>query len=350
MGKLKMFSFSLINKNRKFLFGIATLWIAWFHSYDLIFTVNEKISFMNLGNLISWIQYIGNCGVDIFLLLSGAGLYFSFSKNPDLPSFWRKRLLRVLPSSVIAAFIFSCFTGSPNIWIFLARITFLDFYLCKTQVPIFWYVSAILLFYLLFPLFFKIIEKYRYLGLTLIIVISVIITMIVFFTLPEMFNQWEMLLARIPVFATGIVLGQVIERDIKISNVMVLLICLIGVIYFGGMMITINVLPEEYLFLRHYLYLPFSILFVIIISFVRSHIEVAFIVKPLEFLGIYSLEVYLIHPIIYENMYGRFRFFVAHPLCYAFIVLIVSLFFAIVLKYVVDHFSLKSMIGHNKTK
>lgn len=345
-----MFSFSLINKNRKFLFGIATLWIAWFHSYDLIFTVNEKITFMNLGNLLSWILYIGNCGVDIFLLLSGAGLYFSFSKNPDLPSFWRKRLLRVLPSSVIAAFIISCFIGSSNIWIFLARISFLDFYLCKTQAPIFWYVSAILLFYLLFPLFYRIIEKYRCLGLTLIIFISVIITMIVFFAFPEMFNRWEALLARIPVFATGIVLGQVIEKNIKISNVKVLLICLIGVIYFFGMMITINALPEEFLFFRHYLYLPFSVLLVIIIPFVRSHIEVAFIVKPLEFLGIYSLQVYLIHPNIYEIMYGRFRFFVDHPLCYAFIVFIVSLFLAIVLKYVVDHFSLKSMIGHNKTK
>lgn len=339
-----MFSFSLINKNRKFLFGIATLWIAWFHSYDLIFTVNEKITFMNLGNLLSWILYIGNCGVDIFLLLSGTGLYFSFSKNPDLPSFWRKRFLRVLPSSVIAAFIISCFTGSPNIWIFLARISFLDFYLCKTQEPIFWYVSAILLLYLLFPLLYNIIEKYRGLGLTLIIVISVIITMIVFFALPEMFDQWEMLLTRIPVFATGIVLGQVIERDIKISNVMVLLICLIGVIYFLGMMIMINALPKEYLFIRHYLYLPFSILLVIILPFVRSHIEVAFIVKPLEFLGIYSLQIYLIHQTLYNNMYGRFRIFVEHPLCYAFIVLIVSLLLAIVLKYVVDHFSFKSLI------
>ncbi len=343
-----MFSFSSINKNRKLLFGIATLWIAWFHSFDLIFSVNEKITFLNLGNLLSWVQLMGSCGVDIFLLLSGAGLYFSFSKNPNLPSFWRKRFLRVFPSSFIVALIISCFSGISNIWIFLARITFLDFYVCKAQDPVFWYVSAILLLYLLFPLFFRIIKKYRYWGLTLIIVISLIITAFVFFLLPGMFYQWEVLLARIPVFATGIVLGQIIEKDMKISNVKALFICLFGILYFLGTMISIAAFPTEFNFIKHYLYLPFSVFLVIIISFVRSHIDVAFINKPLEFLGVYSLEMYLIHQAIYDSMSGRFRFFVDHPLCYALLVFIVSLGFAIVLKHVVDH--LINLIKSKKIK
>ena len=343
-----MFSFSSINKNRKLLFGIATLWIAWFHSFDLIFTVNQKITFLNLGNLLSWIQLMGSCGVDIFLLLSGAGLYFSFSKNPDLPSFWRKRFLRVFPSSFIVALIIACFTWNSNIWLFLAKISFLDFYFCKTEDPVFWYVSAILLLYLLFPLFFRVIKKYRYWGLALIIVISVIITMTVFFLLPEMFYQWEVLLARIPVFATGIVLGQIIEKDVKISNVKALFICLFGLLYFLVTMISISAFPTEYNFIKHYLYLPFSIFLVIIMSFVRSHIEVAFIVKPLEFLGIYSLEMYLIHQAIYDSMSGRFSFFDDHPLCYALLVFIISLVFAIALKYIVDH--LINLIKSKKIK
>ena len=74
-----MFSFSSINKNRKLLFGIATLWIAWFHSFDLIFSVNEKITFLNLGNLLSFLAETFFTGFSEFLYCRS--YYFMFFRN-----------------------------------------------------------------------------------------------------------------------------------------------------------------------------------------------------------------------------------------------------------------------------
>ncbi|MCD7815569.1 MAG: acyltransferase, partial [Bacteroides sp.] len=38
----------------------------------------------------------GNCGVDAFLILSGIGLYCSYTKDPSIIRFYRKRGLRVV--------------------------------------------------------------------------------------------------------------------------------------------------------------------------------------------------------------------------------------------------------------
>lgn len=281
---------------------------------------------------------MGSCGVDIFLLLSGAGLYFSFKKNPDLPEFWRKRLLRILPSSVIVAIIVLCFSGFSNVWLFLARVTFLDFFLVRKQGLTFWYVPAILVLYLLFPLFFKIIKKLGYWGLALIVTGSVVLTLIMYFIAPDMFSQWELLLTRIPVFASGIILGRMIEKDIKISTVKSLLICLAGILYFTGMVFAISYIPEEQSFLKHYLYLPFAVLLVIIFSFVRSFAGDAVRVRPLEFLGIYSLEFYLIHQSLYLGLTGRFKIFEGRRLLFDITVIAVTLLLSVALKSVVNLF------------
>lgn len=55
------------------------------------------IAFLPTGG---WIRY-GSVGVDLFLFLSGMGLYFAICKRPTLPRFYLNRLKRILIPYVI---------------------------------------------------------------------------------------------------------------------------------------------------------------------------------------------------------------------------------------------------------
>lgn len=67
---------SLLFKYRKFLMGFAALWILMTHEWQIV--TNETSFFFVTEN---FIKRIGFCGVDIFLLLSGMGLYYSLEKK-----------------------------------------------------------------------------------------------------------------------------------------------------------------------------------------------------------------------------------------------------------------------------
>lgn len=331
-----MYNFSSISKHRNLLFGIATLWIACFHSYNVDFTSVKILNFLNIGSLLESLKFVGNCGVDVFLFLSGVGLYFSFSNNPDIPSFYRRRLLRIIPSSLVISLIISILSPIENIWHFLARITFLEYFVIKSDSWPFWYVSSILLLYLLFPLFYHLIQKLKVWGAAIIIVSSVIITICVFFIDYEYLYQMEMLLTRIPVFVIGILFAPLIKKEHCISNVKALIICLSGLLYFPLMLVAMGEFSGKFLFIKHYFYCPLAIFFVIIVSFICCHIKHSFLSKPLEFLGSYSLEVYLIHPTLYSSMSDKVNFFMNHQILYAFIIMAVALILSIILKYSVN--------------
>lgn len=94
---------SLLFKYRKFLMGFAALWILMTHEWQIV--TNETSFFFVTEN---FIKRIGFCGVDIFLLLSGMGLYYSLEKNP-VSRFYYNRLKRVIFPFIIMASIVSQF-------------------------------------------------------------------------------------------------------------------------------------------------------------------------------------------------------------------------------------------------
>lgn len=80
----------LLSKYRVELMGFSTIWIILFHGY------RNNMIFPGKLNILNFIFSKGDCGVEIFLLLSGLGLYYSFSKNPDLSCFYKNRIKRVI--------------------------------------------------------------------------------------------------------------------------------------------------------------------------------------------------------------------------------------------------------------
>ena len=332
-----MYEFSSINKYRRFLFGIATIWIAWFHSYMLDFSKVEALSFLNFGFLFEILKRLGNIGVDIFLLLSGIGLYFSFSKNPNLIQFYKKRIIRILPCSVILVLIVTYLSHVETLRLFIIRVTFLNFLFFRDDDQTFWYIPAILLLYLLFPVFYHVIQKFKLPGALILIAISCVITAIAFFVNFEMFfYQWEMLLTRIPVFIVGILMARVIKNEKKLSNEKALILCLLGLIYMIAIHIIDLFITQRYIFVWHYLYLPLAVFLVFFFSYIRSHVRLAIIVKPIEFVGDFSLEMYLIHQSLYYFLLGKISFFNDHQLIYAILIILASIVLSFILKTLID--------------
>lgn len=105
----------------------------------------------------------GNIGVDIFLLVSGMGLWFSMSKDDNTKRFYLKRIRRVLlPALVITLpywIWFDLFFQRSGIFRFVLDWTGLSFW--THGVTTTWYVSFIIICYLFYPLIFRLQKKNR---------------------------------------------------------------------------------------------------------------------------------------------------------------------------------------------
>ncbi len=99
----------------------------------------------------------GYVGVDIFLFLSGLGLCYSCTKN-SLSQFYKNRFIRIIPLFVIVATIHSIVyqvtEGNLSIWGYFCNITTLSYYGIGGHY-VNWFISALLIFYIFFPLVFK---------------------------------------------------------------------------------------------------------------------------------------------------------------------------------------------------
>ena len=160
---------------------------------DIIEISNNKTKLMGLSailimafhlNLIS----IGNIGVDIFLLLSAMGCYFSLSKSSNIIKFYKKRALRILPSFILISgslYIAHILFSQHDISI----ITYLGLGVLFGDLT-FWFIPLIITCYILAPFIFKLVH-YKY-ALVTILLLSTI-----FFILSVTLN---FIFSRLPIF------------------------------------------------------------------------------------------------------------------------------------------------------
>lgn len=202
-----------IGKYRKEIMGFAAVWIFLYHVWDPVW--NEKMFW--LFREIEWlVQGLGYCGVEIFLFLSGMGLVFAIHKE-NITTFYFRRWLRVYPPFFIW-FTLSTLMRSDKMTFmeYLGRITFYsnwteDLLIYK------WYVAAILLLYLCFPIYYYIFRQQKkcvFFTAVIIIVENILITVFSPFIRSDLF----LLLDRIPVFLVGILMGELCLERKNILN------------------------------------------------------------------------------------------------------------------------------------
>lgn len=202
MAEVQTLDYSVLSRRRNDLFGISIVSIVIFH-YCLL---------SKLGAAKVFVALVGSVGVPIFLILSGMGLFFSMSKNPSLKDFYKKRLVRVLiPYAIVASVHFlieAVILGKGDIIGFLRGIFFVDFFTKGDSQ--FWFIAFILIMYIFFPLLFKLFQsgKYNFLKLVILICAAVGLNFALSRVAPQLYDNIEVMLTRIPAFVCGVYIGE----------------------------------------------------------------------------------------------------------------------------------------------
>ena len=210
---------------RSQLMGVATVAIAVLHYYQLLGIPFEGAA----GSAVMYFTEMGNTGVDIFLFLSGIGMYYSLSKNGNAREFYKRRLIRILPEYILilglCAVIMPHFMQGYSVTDCLLLLCGAKFWIRGDLTD--WYISLIYALYLLYPLLHMIIKKSVKAALCSAgIMAALLVTVsLVFYDggLPR-----GIALARIPVFILGAVTGRLIKDDVKVSKRAVLILGLVS--------------------------------------------------------------------------------------------------------------------------
>ena len=194
-----------ISRFRGELMGAAMLFIILFHvglpRTDLFFGLRR----------------CGNIGVDIFLFLSGIGLWFSWVKQPSTWSFYRRRLLRILPAWLIMASLYYIPRFNPqtgSIIDLIGNITINWNFWLHDELT-FWYIPAIMMLYLWAPPYMKLITKhpiYRW-SVVLMVLWCVMVQWII--PVHHAVGHLEIFWSRVPIFFLGINFGEMVRRELN---------------------------------------------------------------------------------------------------------------------------------------
>lgn len=191
-----MNAYQRISKYKSALMGIAILIVVYGHYfyYHSNFTVYQDL------NITMWYT-VGS--VDIFIFLSGFGIWHSLSKNSDPLTFMQRRLGRLLPSYIPFILVYCAFfvlTNQMNKWQALGNLTTFGWWAQIGQ-QFNWYIPTQIALYLFSPLFFRIIQQYEKKSLLMIPLMYLIMAGCVGTSL-------MIGLSRFPVYFLGMYLGR----------------------------------------------------------------------------------------------------------------------------------------------
>ena len=133
-----------ISRFRGELMGAAMLFIILFHIG------------LSRGDPFYGLRRCGNVGVDIFLFLSGVGLWYSWTKNPSVRHYFTRRYLRIYPAWLLMASLYYIpdylhHGGHSTSLIDLVGDIFINWDFWLHDEITFWYVPAIMMLYTFAP-------------------------------------------------------------------------------------------------------------------------------------------------------------------------------------------------------
>lgn len=316
--------YGLISKHRSELMGVAIIIVMLFH---LDFNIDRfPFSLINYP-----ITICGSIGVDIFLLVSGFGLYLSLQKNNDFISYFKKRLIRILPAyyPVISVYVvIYALRGQASYLDFLSNFTLTSWWIDR-DLQFNWYVQVIPFFYLLavpFAYFFRNSRNYfkTYFLLSLLIVV---------FNVPFMYTNKYQAFARFPIFIWGMMYGALYKQGDEKQNknsmclklvtwVLLFSIGVLGIHYFFR---SNKVYSHSYDLVIDYLYqMLIPLLFWVCcfsVDWLKKNMWGGRICIVLRWIGEASFEIYLLHLLIlmirpdFAETYNWIRFLLIVIFC-----------------------------------
>ena len=231
-------------------------------------------------------RLVDNCqiGVDLFLLLSGIGIAFSLQKtikgggSQNLKNWYYQRYKRIyVPFALIMVlyYLYVVPFEGRSIWTAVLDIANIGWWINGKGT---WYVSLILLLYLVAPLLYKVLysAKYKWMSLTLLC----FAVWVIFQDDPNSsFLYVANAIKRSPSFFIGVALAPLVKYGYRVNLPLLLLISIV--------LFVLASLALPLGFCKWLLILPISLVLVWIIE------KIQLLRAPLCFLGVISLESYL---------------------------------------------------------
>lgn len=278
-------SWKILSSYRRQIMGIAIIWIMLFHWSELFHSIP----------LVSFITKRGMTGVEMFLLVSGIGLFFSMTKNENIKEFYSKRALRVLVPYLIISLPYWIW---QDIWVKRDIVKFfLDYSLIafwKSGDRKVWYIALILILYAVYPFIFKGFlkgqEAYKKAAL---MALSLILPLLIYAVNPSYFALTEIAFWRISSFILGSLLAVWVMEGHKFSRMQFLgsaaaVIGTIAIVIVISRMVSIPGIFRT-------AYLPIGFICCLLSAVILWLLDCGWLNRLLSKFGACSLELYLIH-------------------------------------------------------
>lgn len=285
-----------ISKYKAEIYGISIFWIMLFHAHPMFgvdYTLGTKF-LKPLDNLIG----LGNMGVEIFLFCSGIFLYFSYVRNSDAYNFMCKRISRLFwPVAIISGpyWIYTCIVKNESILQFVSKFTMLDFWISGDQQI--WFVSAIFLFYVIYPYIYGLLFKGKFLNdfsrLVILLAVVAFVTISVMYIYPDYYSKIEIALTRLPVFIIGSYFGKLVYEKKTLPKYTYLICAALIIVSF--IVLNMGVLTGPF---KRWFYLIGGIPLTLVLPGILNILKCKPINKFFTFFGGISLNLYISHVVV----------------------------------------------------
>ena len=297
----------LISKHRSAIMGFAILWIMLFH-----LRVPTDLA------VIDFIRSVGYGGVDIFLFLSGFGLYFSMSrKNFEIKKYYRSRFFRIVPEYWVVigiVFLAQMDFSARAFYLLVCKATTLGYWIGYRDES--WFISCILFLYAIYPIYFKLFKKYgikasfHFIGAGFSLMLIYALTCILCYNNKNYGGFIILTYARIPIFFIGAIFGHwakdgcriELSKKLKVIGLSAAIIASVALVFF-----------QTFLFYAlqtcSLAYLPYIIITpVLCILLAKFFDKYKTVDKIFTVFGLMSLELYLCHIFIYKLFFDFIDF------------------------------------------
>lgn len=291
----------IVLKHRSSIYGLMALWIVVFHIHG-----HAGIPFPLANKYVGYLLSLGNTGVDVFMFLSAYCLAYGYKKYDRVSQFYKKRVKRLaLPYLIIATPFFiwknveidNAAGIADRFQMFIMDLTGISF--INQGMDWTWFIFAILLLYLLFPILYKICS-YGIISSCIIFIASYLIIFCVYKYVPEsiIHHRFAIAYCRIPVFIVGIItylyIDTIQKKNMRLAVPFLLSLCVYLILMTMAHYVnhTYNILFEGKEWL---VFLPRVIPICYICAWVLNSIKK---LPILEMIGDASLEMYLWHILI----------------------------------------------------
>lgn len=288
--KLKI---QMLSTYRNLLMGLAAIGVFVMH-----FIVQGVLAFPSPLKKIETVLLLwGSSGVDVFCLLSGFGLFYSLEKNPKLSQYYKKRVVRVYIPFLLITIPGYLFFLKVSIKKCLIKWTTL--YLWASGNDGTWFVSFIIVMYLLSPIIYKFYKSSSTKKLIVKHCIAVALMWILLWggerAFPALIAQVGIALYRIPIFFTGMLLAALVKQNanFSISDWIIAVMAIITVLK-SVLDIDTGTIDMLTMACRSFFFVYVECIILQLLS--KSQTKIRFVL--LNSIGKYSLEFYLIHILV----------------------------------------------------